>query len=78
MNKILILLLFLSLWVTSCSSDPKETKESAQVEASDSTPVEEALGPIAFTPEDSLSFFPDAILELNTPLGNQVFKPGEV
>lgn len=78
MNKILILLLFLSLWVTSCSSDPKETKESAQVEVNDSTTVEVALGPIAFIPEDSLSFFPDAILELNTPLGNQVFKPGKV
>jgi hypothetical protein len=78
MNKILILLLFLSLWVTSCSSDPKETKESVQVEASDSTSMEAALGPIAFIPEDSLSFFPDAILELNTPLGNQVFKPGKV
>lgn len=77
MNKILILLLFVSLWVTSCSSDPKETKESAQVVASDSTNLE-VVGPVTFLPEDSLAFFPDAILELNTPLGNQVFRPGKV
>jgi hypothetical protein len=78
MNKILILLLFVSLWVSSCSSDPKETKESAQVEASDSTILEAPAEPITFLPEDSLIFFPDAILELNTPLGNQVFRPGKV
>jgi hypothetical protein len=78
MNKILILLLFVSLWVTSCSSDPKETKESSQVEVRDSTNLEVPSVPITFLPEDSLSFYPDAILELNTPLGNQVFRPGKV
>jgi hypothetical protein len=78
MNKILILLVFVSLWVSSCSSDPKETKESAQVQASDSTTMEAPVEPITFLSEDSLAFFPDAILELNTPLGNQVFRPGKV
>ena len=78
MNKILILLVFVGLWVTSCSSDPKETKASAQVESNDSTNLVAPSGPITFLPEDSLAFFPDAILELNTPLGNQVFRPGKV
>jgi hypothetical protein len=78
MNKILTLIVFVSLWVTSCSSDPKGTKESTQAEVSDSTSLDAPTGPITFIPEDSLSFFPDAILELYTPLGNQVFKPGKV
>ncbi|MCM0060313.1 MAG: hypothetical protein NBV57_05585 [Algoriphagus sp.] len=78
MNKILILLLFLAASLTSCSSDPKETQVSIQVELMDSIHVDAPTSPIAFIPEDSLSFFPDAILELYTPLGNQVFKPGKV
>ncbi len=78
MNKILIFVVFVSLWVSSCSSAPIETKESAQIEGSDSTSLEAPTGPVTFLPEDSLSFFPDAILELYTPLGNQVFKPGKV
>lgn len=78
MNKILILVAFVGIWITSCSSAPNETKKSAQVDVSDSTNLDAPKDPITFLPEDSLSFFPDAILELYTPLGNQVFKPGKV
>lgn len=78
MNKIQISLLIVSLWVISCSSGSKETKESPPVEEKMATSAVVPPVPVTFTPVDSLSFFPDAILELNTPLSNQVFKPGKV
>ena len=78
MNKIQISLLILSLWVISCSSGPKETKESPAVEESTTALPKVAQLPVTFTAVDSLSLFPDATLELNTPLSNQVFKPGKV
>jgi hypothetical protein len=78
MNKIQISLLIVSLWVISCSSGPKETKESPAAEEGTTALPEVTPLPVTFAPVDSLSFFPDAILELNTPLSNQVFKPGKV
>ena len=78
MNKIQISLLIVSLWVISCSSGPKETKESPAVVEGTSALPEVAPLPVTFLPVDSLTLFPDAILELNTPLSNQVFKPGKV
>jgi hypothetical protein len=78
MNKIQISLLIMSLWVISCSSGPKETKESPAVEEGKTALPKVAPLPVTFTPVDSLTLFPDAILELNTPLSNQVFKPGKV
>ena len=78
MNKIQISVLIVSLWVTSCSSGPKETKESPKAEVATANLPEVPVLPVTFTPIDSLSFFPDAILNLNTPLSNQVFKPGKV
>ena len=78
MNKIQIPLLILSLWVISCSSAPKETKESPEVVEGTTALPKVAPLPVTFLPVDSLSLFPDAILELNTPLSNQVFKPGKV
>ena len=78
MNKIQISLLIVSLWFISCSSGSKETKESPAVREGEAALSEVAPLPVTFTPVDSLSFFPDAILELNTPLSNQVFKPGKV
>ena len=78
MNKIQISLLIVSLWVISCSSGPKETKESLAVVEGTTAISEVAPPPVIFTPVDSLYLYPDAILELNTPLSNQVFKPGKV
>ena len=78
MNKIQITLLIVSLWVISCSSGPKEAKESTAAEEGTTALPEVTPLPVTFAPVDSLSFFPDAILELNTPLSNQVFKPGKV
>ena len=73
MNKILISLLILSLGVAACSGVKKETKEST----TDSLP-ELAAVPITFLPMEATVSYPDAILELSRPLGNQVFKPGKV
>ncbi|MDA1267773.1 MAG: hypothetical protein O2829_01600 [Bacteroidetes bacterium] len=78
MNKIQISLLIVSLWGTSCSSGPKETKESPKEQIPTATLPKVPALQVTFTLLDSLSFFPDAILELNTPLSNQVFKPGKV
>jgi hypothetical protein len=73
MNKILISLLILTLGGSACSGDKTETKEST----TDSLP-EVAVAPATFLPVEATASFPDAILELSRPLGNQVFKPGKV
>ena len=78
MNKILFFVLFLCLAIISCTSEPKEVKELNPVEVKDSLTEKEPTLPVTFVPLDSLELSPDAILELNTPLGNQVFKPGKV
>lgn len=78
MNKFLIILTIFGLLFFSCSEDKKKINEL-------STEANQALGDVgAVVPnvtfyqyEDSSSY-PDAILELYTPLGNQVFKPGKV
>jgi len=78
MNKILIYFLFGSIGITSCSSKSNETKEKTQQEDSLFSNSATPTLPVAFLPLDSLTFYPDARIELNTPLSNQVFKPGKV
>uniref|UniRef100_UPI00404891A6 hypothetical protein n=1 Tax=Algoriphagus sp. TaxID=1872435 RepID=UPI00404891A6 len=78
MNKILIYFLLGTLGTMSCSSKSNETKEKNQQEDSLFSTTEAPALPVAFLPLDSLPFYPDARVELNTPLGNQVFKPGKV
>lgn len=78
MNKILIYFLLGTLGISSCSSKSNETKEKKQSTDSLLSTSEAPLLPVAFLPLDSLPIYTDARVELNTPLGNQVFKPGKV
>jgi hypothetical protein len=78
MNKILISLLILALGVAACSEEKKETKESTTDSLPKTSLPEVPALPITFLPVEASSSFPDAILELSRPLGNQVFKPGKV
>ncbi|MBN7814077.1 hypothetical protein [Algoriphagus pacificus] len=78
MNKILVSLILLSVLVFSCSEEKKKINESVvetgDVNASDSQDIPK----VTFYQYEDSSSYPDAILELYTPLGNQVFKPGKV
>ena len=78
MNKILISFLILAVGVGACSGDKKETKESATDTPTEASLPEVPILPVTFLPLESTVSFPDAILELSRPLGNQVFKPGKV
>ncbi len=77
MNKLLTLL-FLICTFSACSSEKQRLNEEVVV-----LPPSENL---ELTPSPEVKFFqyedqaayPDAILELYTPLGNQIFKPGKV
>jgi hypothetical protein len=78
MNKILISFLILALGVGACSGDKKESKESSTDSLREAGLSEVPAPPVTFLPVEATSSFPDAILELSRPLGNQVFKPGKV
>lgn len=81
MRKILRGLLLASLILSSCGSEKsEETSESAEVTSEDISmeiPEEEILE-VSFAEISLTEEYPDAILELYTPLGNQVFRPGKV
>ncbi|MCE2707244.1 MAG: hypothetical protein ACK5BR_04725 [Bacteroidota bacterium] len=77
MNKILFSFVVFSLLLSSCAADNKERAQTAQ----DSVQVVQATSDslqLSFSSMDSLAFYPDAMVELYTPLGNQIFKPGKV
>jgi hypothetical protein len=77
MNKILFSLLIFWVLLSSCARDTKETTLSS----TDSVLLAQSNSPslpLTFSSIDSLAFFPDAMVELYTPLGNQIFKPGKV
>ncbi|EAZ81501.1 hypothetical protein [Algoriphagus machipongonensis] len=78
MNKILLSLVLLAFIVSSCSEEKKKINESV-VESGDlASSGDEAMPKVTFYQYEDSSSYPDAILELYTPLGNQVFKPGKV
>jgi hypothetical protein len=77
MNKILCLLCFYFLF-SACTSEKQRVNEEVitmpeQSEASDPTTPR-----VNFFQVEKIAPYPDAILELHTPLGNQKFKPGKV
>lgn len=78
MNKILFFPIIFCFLFFSCSEEKKRINESDteenQVVSDSGTP----LPNVTFFQYEDSSAFPDAILELYTPLGNQVFKPGKV
>lgn len=77
MNKFLTLLSFICLF-SACSSEKERVNEEV-VELPQSQDADEATTPqVKFFQYDDQAAYPDAILELYTPLGNQVFKPGKV
>lgn len=78
MNKFLGLLFFLALIIFSCSTDRKGLNEENVISIGDSTFQSVDLPKATFHQTTDSSQIPDAILELYTPLGNQVFKPGKV
>lgn len=78
MKKILLISILLGSFLVSCSEDRRKINESVVDQSQDSLSSNPELQKVTFFQyEDSLSF-PDAILELYTPLGNQVFRPGKV
>ncbi|MBN3584066.1 hypothetical protein JYB64_16840 [Algoriphagus aestuarii] len=78
MNKILVSLILFALILTSCSDEKKKINESV-VETGENPPNgSDVLPKVTFYQYEDSSSYPDAILELYTPLGNQIFKPGKV
>jgi len=78
MNKILIIPTIFGLLFFSCGENKKKISESGAGENPLQEDVSALLPAVTFNPYLDSSSYPDAILELYTPLGNQVFKPGKV
>lgn len=69
-------LFVLILWA--CSESKVKVNEAVVDAAADSSQVHDPHAKIAFFQYEDSSAYPDAILELYTPLGNQSFRPGKV
>lgn len=78
MKKILFLSILIGALSWSCSESKRKINESFVDHSEDSLIVNSAIPKITFFQYEDSSAFPDAILELYTPLGNQVFRPGKV
>lgn len=78
MNKIPLLPILFGLFLMSCSEDRRKINESVVDSSPDSVSSTSPLSKISFYQYEDSSAYPDAILELYTPLGNQVFRPGKV
>lgn len=78
MNKFIGLLFFIGVITFSCSTDKKGLNEENIISIGDSTSQSGDFPKVTFYQTVDSSQIPDAILELYTPLGNQVFKPGKV
>ncbi|MEP0712196.1 hypothetical protein [Algoriphagus sp.] len=77
MNKILTLLSLICLF-SACSTEKQRVNEETMVTPPSLT-TQEPEGPqVKFFQNEEQASYPDAILELYTPLGNQIFKPGKV
>jgi hypothetical protein len=66
------------LVLISGSEDKRKINESVLDHAADSLSDNGSLPKVTFYQYEDSSSYPDAILELYTPLGNQIFKPGKV
>lgn len=77
MNKILTLLSL--IWLFSACSSEKERVNEEIVDMPSSQDAQKPSEPqVKFFQYEDQAAYPDAILELYTPLGNQIFKPGKV
>lgn len=78
MNKFLGILL-LSVWFLSACSEPKtKINESVIEPAAGVDSLASPQAKVSFFQYEDSSSYPDAILELFSPLGNQSFRPGKV
>lgn len=77
MKKILSLSLLACILTWSCSESKRKINEAVVDSTQDSLSAS-PLPKVTFYQYEDSSAFPDAILELYTPLGNQVFRPGKV
>lgn len=77
MNKILTLLLLICLFA-GCSSEKQRLNEEVVDMPPTLDSLQENSPKVKFFQYEDQASYPDAILELYTPLGNQVFKPGKV
>ncbi len=77
MKKIFLLTCIVGL-ILSCSNKKEKINEEVQGIGEDSLQSNSNLPKVSFFQYADSSAFPDAILELYTPLGNQIFKPGKV
>ena len=78
MKKNLVAFLILVLGLGSCSGEKNKINESIVDLPLDSLSLEQKSPSVSFFQYENAPEFPDAILELYTPLGNQIFKPGKV
>lgn len=78
MKKILFLSLLVGLLSWSCSESKRKINEAVVGNIQDSLSTESPLPKVTFFQYEDSTSSPDAILELYTPLGNQVFRPGKV
>ncbi len=77
MKKLLLLTLLASIFC-SCANQKERINEEVVEGPLDSAETNVNLPKVSFFQYADSSAFPDAILELYTPLGNQIFKPGKV
>lgn len=78
MKKFLFISLLVGLFCWSCSETKRKINESVVDVEGDSLSTDPTVPKVTFYQYEDSSYFPDAILELYTPLGNQVFRPGKV
>lgn len=78
MKKNLIWSLSLCLLLAACSEERKKINESVVDSPVDTVASNQELPKVSFYQYEDVDSYPDAILELYTPLGNQIFRPGKV
>jgi hypothetical protein len=77
MKKFLSILIILGL-ISACSPEKKKINEEVVEMPTDEKATSLEVPKISFFQYEDSSAYPDAILELYTPLGNQIFRPGKV
>lgn len=78
MKKILLLPILCGLLLVGCSKDRRKINETVVDESVDLISSDSVSPKVTFYQYEDSAAYPDAILELYTPLGNQVFRPGKV
>lgn len=79
MNKNLSLLIFCTWLSVGCSESRKKINESVIRDSAEAVVSDTLMPKVVFYQLENVEVsYPDAILELYSPLGNQVFRPGKV